>query len=161
MRLRIALAGILASAAAPATAAALPAVVVAAFDYTDHSGEVRNQKAFHAAHIAALQADIIHTFEQSGQATAAALRCAAPPCSVQNMAAGDMTRDAQAQHATFLVFGGVEKMSTLIQWGQVEVVNADTGKSILSRMVTFRGDDDDAWRHAADYISRMVLNAIR
>jgi uncharacterized protein YciI len=141
-------------------ALAAPTVAIAAFDYSDTSGEVRDQRAAHAARLDALDASIGAALQQSGRFTPVKLACATPPCSAHEMDQDSMVAAARAQHARFVVFGGVHKMSTLIQWGQVDVMDAETGKQVLSRLVTFRGDTDDAWDHAASYIGDMLVQAL-
>jgi TolB-like protein len=136
-------------------------VAVADFDYVDSSGEPANQQAAHAQRLDALKAEIIASLTQSGHFTGVALNCAKPPCSAGNLDQDDISKWAHAQNAQFVVFGGVHKISTLIQWGQVEVMNTATGKAVASRTVTFRGDSDDAWRHAADYVGQLVVAAIK
>jgi hypothetical protein len=71
-----------------------------------------------------------------------------------------MVDAARSQHVRFVVFGGVHKISTLIQWGQIEVMDVGSGKALLSRTVSFRGDDEAAWQHAAAYIGQMVAAVI-
>jgi hypothetical protein len=153
--------GLAACIAGPVARAAPLTVAVADFDYADSSGEVTDQRAAHAERLAALQADIVQTLSKTGHFTAVKLACPAPPCSVDKMTQAQVSAAANAQHAALVVFGGVHKISTLIQWGQVEVMDAASGKAVLSRTVTFRGDSDDAWRHAADYIAGMVAAAIQ
>jgi hypothetical protein len=47
-------------------------------------------------------------------------------------------------------------MSTLVQWARVDVLDLKTDKSVLHRLYTFRGDTEDAWRHAALFVARHV-----
>jgi TolB-like protein len=138
-----------------------PTVAVADFDYVDSSGEPSDQQAAHAQRLNALKAEIIASLTHSGDFAGVALNCAKPPCSAGNLDQDDISKSARAQNAQFVVFGGVHKISTLIQWGQVEVMNTATGKAAASRTVTFRGDSDDAWRHAADYVGELVVAAIK
>jgi hypothetical protein len=151
---------VLLSVAKPALAAPI-CVAVADFDYVDSSGEVTDQRAAHAQRLRDMQADIIHLLTASGKVSAAALQCGKPPCSVDNLDEDQVKRAATAQHAQFVVFGGIHKISTLIQWGQIEVMDVATGKAVLSRTVTFRGDSDDAWRHAADYVGDLVEGSMK
>ena len=162
MRLRIlmALGTALLTQTVPAQAAP-QTVAVADFDYADSSGEPADQQAAHAQRLDALKAEIIASLTQSGRFTGVALNCAKPPCSVSNMDQDDISKSAHAQNAQYVVFGGVHKISTLIQWGQVEVMDTSTGKAAASRTVTFRGDSEDAWRHAADYVGQLVVSAIK
>jgi hypothetical protein len=146
--------------ALPAQAAPVP-VAVADFDYVDSSGEVTNQQLAHAERLRELKADIITALSQNGRFAGVALDCGKPPCAADNMDQDAIANATRAQHAQFVVFGGVHKVSTLIQWGQVEVMDAATGKAVLSRTVSFRGDSDDAWKHAADYVGQMVATALQ
>jgi hypothetical protein len=144
--------------AAPA-AHATTTVAVAAFDYTDTSGEVADQQAAHAARLAGLQQALRDGLDKTGRFTAVSITCATPPCTADTMDAASLTGDAKKQGAKILVFGGVHKISTLIQWGRLAVVDVASGKTLLNRSLTFRGDSDDAWRHAASYMSDMVVEA--
>jgi hypothetical protein len=150
---------VLLAAGAPAAAAPIR-VAVADFDYADTSGEPRDQRAAHDERLKALTAEIAAALAHSGRFTPEMLTCATPPCSADTMDQEAMTQAARAQHAQLLVFGGVHKMSTLIQWGRIEVMDVATGKRRLARTVTFRGDDDDAWHHAADYIGQMLVDQL-
>jgi uncharacterized protein YciI len=105
----------------PSIAHAAPKVAIAAFDYADTSGEVRDQRAAHAARLDRLGTDIADALAKSGRFAPASLACQTPPCSAHEMDQDSMVAAARAQHARFVVFGGVHKMSTLIQWGQVDV----------------------------------------
>ena len=143
-----------------ARAASPVTVAVADFDYLDSSGEVRDQRADHDARLRALGNDIIADLARSGRFAPVHLVCAAPPCSADGMDQDAMVQAARAQHAQLVVFGGVHKMSTLIQWGRIEVMDVATGQRRLARTVTFRGDTDDAWQHAADYIGQMLVDSL-
>ena len=145
--------------ALPALAAGVT-VAVANFDYEDSSGEVANEAAFHSQHIAALTTDIQHALAGTGRFTAVPLHCGQASCSAGSLDQDAMVKAGQAQGARYIVFGGVHKMSTLIQWGRVDVMDAATGKSVLSRTITFRGDSADAWQHAADYIGQMLAQGL-
>jgi hypothetical protein len=153
---RVFLAAMLVSAAA---AHATTTVAVAAFDYTDTSGEVKDQQAAHAARLAGLQQALRDGLAKTGRFNAVSINCAAPPCTADTMDAAALAGDAKKQGAKILVFGGVHKMSTLIQWGRLTVMDVATGKTLLNRSLTFRGDSDDAWQHAASYMSDMVVEA--
>jgi hypothetical protein len=147
-------------AASQVLAAAPLTVAVADFDYLDTSGEVRDQSAAHDARLKTLGKEISADLVRSGRFTSVKLTCATPPCSADGMDQDSMIKAARAEHAQLVVFGGVHKMSTLIQWGRVEVMDVATGKRRLARTVTFRGDSDDAWQHAADYIGQMLVDSL-
>jgi hypothetical protein len=143
-----------------ALAASPLTIAVADIDYVDSSGEVRDQRADHATRLHALEQQIIADLAHSGRFAPVHLTCATPPCSADHMDQDAMVAAARAQHAQLVVFGGVHKMSTLIQWGRFEVMDVATGKRRLARTVTFRGDTDDAWQHAADYVGQMLVDSL-
>ena len=145
--------------ALPARAAAVR-VAVADFDYTDSSGEVTDQRTAHAERLRALKAAIIDTLKKNPRFAAAPLSCSAPPCSADKLDQSGIVAAAKAQDAQYVIFGGVRKMSTLIQWGEVGVMDTATGKAALSRTITFRGDSDDSWQHAADFVGQMMATSI-
>ena len=60
---------------------------------------------------------------------------------------------ANAAGADFLMVGGIHKMSTLVQWAKAEVIDLRTGQIVLDKLFTFRGDTDQAWRRAEEFIS--------
>ena len=145
--------------ARPAWAAPV-SVAVADFDYTDSSGEVTDQRAAHAERLRCLKTAIIDDLKKSPRFAASPLACSAAPCSADKLDQSGIVAAAKAQNARYVIFGGVRKMSTLTQWGEVGVMDTATGKAALSRTVTFRGDSDEAWRHAADYIGEMMAASI-
>lgn len=46
------------------------------------------------------------------------------------------------------MFGGVHKESTLIEWAKLLVVDVQSQKVVFDKLITFRGDDDEAWKRA-------------
>ncbi len=135
-------------------------VAVADFDYTDSSGEATDQRAAHAERLRAFKAAIVADLQKNPRFAAAPLACKTAPCSANELDQSGIVAAAKAQDARFVVFGGVRKMSTLIQWGEIGVMDTATGKAALSRTVTFRGDSDDSWQHAADYVGEMMAGSI-
>jgi hypothetical protein len=55
------------------------------------------------------------------------------------------------------VYGGIRKMSTLVQWG---VLDLQRNKLLLRRTVTSRGDTDTAFCRAAAFVSEMLKDAM-
>ena len=47
-------------------------------------------------------------------------------------------------------------MSTLIQWGEIQLLDLEAEKLLLQRTVTFRGDTDAAYRHAANFVGEQL-----
>ena len=72
------------------------------------------------------------------------------------MGADDLVAAAQNADAQLLVYGGIHKMSTLITWGSVQVVDVRQKQLLLNRLFSFRGDTDEAFRRAAKFISETL-----
>ncbi len=131
-----------------------PSAVIAVvdFDYSDGSGEVRDQSQQHAARLAAFM-----TALRSDLAARASLRVVAPSCRPEPCASGgpraDLLAAAREAGATIVVVGGIHKMSTLVQWANAEAIDAATGRIIFHKLFSFRGDNDEAWRRAESFIA--------
>jgi hypothetical protein len=44
-------------------------------------------------------------------------------------------------------------MSTLIQFGKAQMVDLRTGRVVFDRMISFRGDNEEAWTRAAEFLA--------
>jgi hypothetical protein len=132
-------------------------VAVAGFDYVDTSGEPLEQTAQHARRVEDFGQVVRNALAGSGRFTVVRMRCPADGCSTSTMAPDDLVNAARQANAALLVFGGIHKMSTLVQWIRVEVLDLRTTQTVLNRTLTFRGDSDEAWRHAADYVGQLLV----
>ncbi len=74
--------------------------------------------------------------------------------------AGEAPAAARATGARLLVCGGVHKMSTLVQWGKLHVVDLAADRLLLDRNFSFRGDSDEAFRRAAEFVARYVKEVV-
>ncbi len=133
---------------------AAPGAVIAVvdFDYTDSSGEVRDQSQEHAARLAAFM-----TALRSDVAARASLRVVSPSCRPEPCTSGgprdELLAAAHNAGATVVVVGGIHKMSTLVQWANAEAIDAATGRVLFHKLFSFRGDNDEAWRRAESFIA--------
>ena len=59
--------------------------------------------------------------------------------------------------ATHLVIGRFHKMSTLIQQANFVVIDVKARKVVFDRHISFRGDNDEAWRRAESFLARQIL----
>jgi hypothetical protein len=136
--------------------AAVP-IAVLDLDYVDTSGEVRDQRQEHQARlqrfVEALRADLA----SSGRYRIVSPVCDPAPCAVVNGNSADLIADARKAGAQLMMFGGVQKMSTLIQWAKLLVVDVQTGKVVFDRLITFRGDDDESWKRAEAFSVREFM----
>ena len=133
------------------------ALAVLNLDYIDTSGEPTDQTAVHqqraADFVSALQRDLA----ANGQYRVVPMSCGSAPCEpVMNPAV--LQKAARAAGARFVVLGGVHKMSTLVQWAKIQVADEEQGRIVFDRLLTFRGDTDEAWQKAESFVARDVLN---
>ena len=71
-----------------------------------------------------------------------------------NQPARLLVESARAAGARFLLYGGIQKMSTLIQHSKVQVVDLQTNKLVFDRLISFRGDTDESWQRAERFLVR-------
>ena len=122
-------------------------------DYVDTSGELGDSRQLHAAKLAhfsqALRADLA----KSGKFKVVTPSCDPSPCAAGTADPSDLFAKARQAGARLMILGGVHKMSTLVQWAKVQMVDVVDNKVMLDKLVTFRGDDDDAWNRAEGFIA--------
>jgi hypothetical protein len=132
-------------------------VALGGFSYTDTSGEPRNQAADHETWLAMFGRLLRGEIEKAGKFAIAEMQCSAPECQVaEGVAPEGLVAAAEKAGARYLVFGGVQKTSTLVQWARLSVLDLRSRKIVVDRLFSFRGDNEDAWRHAAVYVSGCV-----
>ncbi len=132
-------------------------LAVVTFAYTDTSHEPRDQATRHA--------DLVQAFMQAltqdlsikiGSVTTIA--CAAPCTELPSLS--DALGDAAKVGADWLLIGGFHKESTLLQWAKVILIDVRTQRARLDKLYTFRGDNDQAWRHAEAFIAGDIGDAL-
>jgi hypothetical protein len=127
-------------------------------DYVDTSGEPTDQTAAHqrraADFVSALQRDLA----ANGQYRVVPMSCGSGPCEPA-MNSAELQKAASAAGARFVLLGGVHKMSTLVQWAKIQVADEEQGRIVFDRLLTFRGDTDEAWQKAESFVARDVLNS--
>jgi hypothetical protein len=134
------------------------ALAVLNLDYVDTSGEPTDQTAAHHQRavdfVSALQRDLA----ANGQYRVVPMSCGSAPCEpVMNPA--ELQKAARAAGARFVVLGGVHKMSTLVQWAKIQIADEEQGRIVFDRLLTFRGDTDEAWQKAESFVARDVLQS--
>ena len=158
LSLHRALLGCLALAGACAVASSAPrafdpvTVAVADFDYIDTSGEVLDQERVHAERLRALAENVRAGLDHSGRFRVVALVCDPEPCSAGRTDPIVLLAKAHKAGARLLIYGGIQKMSTLIQYGNAQVLDLEADRLVFNRNISFRGDNDEAWRRAAQFL---------
>ena len=130
------------------------AVAISDFDNVDTSGESANRTAEHAARVQSFAAFLRDDLAVQNKFKVVHLTCQNPPCSAAHMSPDDLVRAARQAGAQLLVYGGIHKESTLIQWGKIEVFDLKKQELVLNKNFSFRGDTDQAFRRAAAFIAR-------
>jgi hypothetical protein len=122
------------------------------FNYSDTSGEPSDQTDLHEKRLSAFMQSVRSDLTRGGKFRLVALACGADPCSITQTPSAEIIEKARQAGARLLLFGGIHKMSTLIQWAKVQAVDLQTERLVFDRLLTFRGDTDDAWRRAEAFI---------
>ncbi|MEP9372732.1 DUF2380 domain-containing protein [Mesorhizobium sp. KR1-2] len=134
-----------------------PSLAISGFFLIDTSGEQRNQTAEHEARLKRFD-DVMHEeLAGSGRFTLVEMKCPQPRCSGQSMTMDELLRYARDAGARFLAVGAIEKMSTLVLWARLEVYDVASRKMVFNQLFTFRGDNDEAWQHAAHYVANEFI----
>ncbi|HXW71437.1 MAG TPA: DUF2380 domain-containing protein [Methylocella sp.] len=121
------------------------------FDYADTSSEVRDQAAKHRALLEAFMASLRRDLEASGRYRLVPLNCEPEPCSTANPEV--LLGAARRAGAALMLYGGIHKESTLVQWAKVQMADVPTDTAVYDRLYTFRGDDDTAWNRAEAFLA--------
>jgi hypothetical protein len=145
----------------PGPSAAPLTIAVADFDYADTSGEPRDQSAEHKARVAHFAELVRENLSARGGATVVPIDCPEHPCTPIRMGSDVFIAAARRSGARFIVYGGIHKISTLVQGGVVEVLDLESEKLLLKRTVSFRGDNDEAFARAAGFVGETVREAMK
>jgi hypothetical protein len=133
-----------------------PVLAVAEIDYVDTSGEVIDQSADHQRRLRVFEASLRSDLAASGKLRSVVLDCPPNACSVGDIDANQLIGKAQAAGADFLLISAFHKVSTLVQWAKFDMIDVKARKLSFERLVSFRGDNDEAWRRAEAFIVRQI-----
>lgn len=131
-------------------------VVVADFDYEDTSGELEDRRAAHMARVKTFPGLLRERLAREDKYKILPLDCAKATCSADSIGADDLVTAALKADARLLVYGRIHKMSTLIQWGNIQVIDVQQKQLVLNRLFSLRGDTDEAFRRAAEFVGEML-----
>jgi hypothetical protein len=151
---RLLFTGLLCGAALAADGAPLPVpIAVPDLVYVDTSGEPRDQTEEHAARIRRFSDALRGDLERSGKFRIIRSQCGPTPCAASTEPSELFARAREAG-AKLVLIGGVHKQSTLIQWAKLQAVDVESGRPVLEKLLTFRGDTDEAWERAEAFAAR-------
>ncbi|MGA0562105.1 DUF2380 domain-containing protein [Ancylobacter sp. VNQ12] len=134
-------------------------IAVVDIGFTDSSGESRNQLDEHATRQRVLTEGLYRQVAQPGRLESLHLDCGAG-CSLDAAGVEALRQRAREAGAAYVLVGKVHKMSTLVMSMRFAVLDTASGKLVLERLLSFRGDNDEGWRHAGDYAAREVAGAL-
>ncbi|MCB8838016.1 DUF2380 domain-containing protein [Aurantimonas sp. VKM B-3413] len=147
--------------AVPVAAEPPATVAVIAFDYVDTSGEARDQTKEHADRLAAFRTRLRDRLVEGPDFRPVELSCLdRSGCSAETTPPAELLKEARSAGADFLVFGGIHKMSTLVGWGRVDVLDVAADKLVSDRIISFRGDTDEAFDRAAEFAAKDILTTL-
>ncbi len=149
---------LLASAEVESNRGKPPALAIAEMDYVDTSGELIDQSADHRRRLRAFEDSLRRDLTANGKLRSVALDCPPDACSIGDLAAKQLIGKAQAAGADFLLISAFHKVSTLVQWAKFDVIDLKADKLAFERLVSFRGDNDEAWRRAEAFMVRDILD---
>jgi predicted metal-dependent phosphotriesterase family hydrolase len=138
-------------------AALLMGIAIGDFAYVDTSGEASDQVAVHAEQLKGFMATLRRDFERQGSYRLVPLPCGT---SCMDVELTELARMAAATGANIVVIGGIHKMSTLVQWARVEVIDVAANRVVFDRLFTFRGDNPQAWDRAEAFVFREVQEGL-
>jgi hypothetical protein len=147
--------------AGPRAQAASPLIVaVPDIGFSDSSGEAKNQEADHRQRLHALVDGLRADIAKDGHVASLALSCGTLPCRLDGDEVGRLRSQARDAGASFIVLCGVHKMSTLVMAMKVDVFEVGSGRLVTSKLLSFRGDNDEGWRRAGVFVAQEVAEAI-
>lgn len=151
----LACAAVLSVTFAPAMAEDTPptAVAVADFHNLDTSGESSERSVAHAARVQGFSAMISANLASEDAFKIVPIACAPSRCSPDTLSPAEFLQTAHASGARLVIYGRIQKVSTLVQMGVVQALDLTTGELVLNQHITFRGDDDEAFQRAANFVS--------
>lgn len=135
-----------------------PGLAIAEMDYVDTSGEVIDQSADHRRRLRAFEDSLRSDLTASGKLRSVVLDCPPNACSIGDIAASQLIGKAQSAGADFLLISALHKVSTLVQWAKFDMIDVKANKLSFERLVSFRGDNDEAWRRAEAFMVRDIMD---
>ncbi|WP_020179266.1 DUF2380 domain-containing protein [Methylopila sp. M107] len=157
LRAAVATAAFVAAVAAQAAEPPPRAIAVFPIKLLDTSAEPADQRSAHDQRLVAMAANLARdlgapdAFGASVVIRASEVSAACPTETPDCLAA--LAKQKGARYALFAV---VHKSSTLIMQLFARVISLDDGRAALTRDLNFRGDTDESWRRAEDFLAAQI-----
>lgn len=139
-----------------ATAQDARTIAITPFSFSDTSGEVDDQSAVHQARLHRFMDVLQASLQKTGHYHVISLTCASDPCAATPGEGTDLLEAARKSGATLLVLGGIHKMTSLVIFMKADVYKVATNRPVLSKLYTFRGDNDEAWVRGAEFLATEI-----
>jgi hypothetical protein len=127
-------------------------VAIIEFDYVGRSGGLLEQGPAKTERLRELVQQVRDGLAQSGRYRVVSLSCDPAPCSAVRTDPAVLIAKARAAGARLLVFGGIQKMNAVIQYGNAEAVDLEADRLVFDRNIVFRDDSEEAWDYAARFL---------
>ncbi|MEF2550463.1 DUF2380 domain-containing protein [Aurantimonas sp. A2-1-M11] len=138
---------------------AAPRIAIADIYYLDTSGEPGDRDAEHAARITLFETELGKGLAERTDYQVETFSCGMPECSVGTLSVEKAVEAAAARDVDYLLLGAVQKVSTLVGMGRVDIIDVKARKDVFSRVLSFRGDTDEAFVRVADFVVTNVAEA--
>jgi hypothetical protein len=142
-------------AAGVTSVAAATRLAVVEFVLLDTSNEPIDRRAAHGRRLELMSARIRSELGQDQRFTLTGLAERTDGASAQPDPERLMD-EARKDGADLALFGAVQKLSTLVLFFRLSVIDLQTRKLIFDRSTTFRGDNDEAWERAASFVAAQL-----
>jgi len=143
--------------------ASMPRVAIFDLEMVDTSldGAANGPRADETARLASLGNELRRRLAQSGKADIVDIGPVAAEARASNLQAcgGCDVRFARELGAKYSVIGWVQKVSNLILNLNLVVRDAKSGETVWAKSVDMRGNTDESWSRALDYMVRNYLLA--
>lgn len=133
-------------------------VAVAAFNFDDTSGEAKKDNGQHDTMLKDFQSVVSKTLSDKLKLEVTPLPCAQGKCSLADPGMEALADMAKKANARYLVAGGLHKMSTLVGWAKVVVVDLGPNGKVCDRLLSYRGDNAEAWERAAKFAANDLID---
>ena len=135
-------------------------VAVEDFSYLDTSGEPTDQTAVHQRRLRAFMSALRRDLGAAGHYHLVGPSCT-EPCTEKDPAPARQNQQSTGPgDESIRIVGDITKTSTLIQWAKVAVIEVATNRILFERGYSFRGDNDEAWDRAENFVSRDISEVL-
>lgn len=141
------------------TASAPTQIAVLDMEYVDTSGEVRDQRLNHERLLRQFSHALRRDLAQSEKYRIVELECCGGPSAAAAFDRQELLTEIRKTGTKILLVGGIHKMSTLVQWAKIQAIDVEANRVVLDKLLSFRGDTDEAWQRAERFIAREIIES--